>query len=685
MNLHLARGGRCGIARLALAGICFGSGASAGAAAGPTEPAVPPPLIPVENFARPRQFGDMQLSSDGAFIAYRVEGDESSGLGFFSLEKMKAVVMNWGEKSTSPTARINAVGWYQWVSPDRVVAATGLGLMGTNRDFTHSRFLSGTGRASEEYSGVGESSDARFYPAEVLSDGRQDPKRILVTNTPDYSNPEFRPDVYELNTLDGRFHLVEKNPGEVRDWSVDWEGHLRFGVMTDGVNSQLIYRAAPDGPWSLPIEFGRGTLSSKIAGLDADNRTLYVFKAAPNGRKALYAFDLQDRSFRGPLFQHQKYDVSSAIFSPKHRRLLGVRYVTEGPRQYWFEADFAKLQQELEAANPGVATVIVNMDWDLRKILAFSYSAKESGYYTLLNLDTGKLLPIAKTRPWLKPEDMAEMHPVKCAARDGLELNGYLTMPVGRGRKNLPLVTFVHGGPFDVRDEWGFDPIVQFLANRGYAVLQVNYRGSGGFGDEFYKKGQHEVGGAIENDIVDMTQWAVQQGLADPHRLAVMGYSYGGYSTLFALAHTPELFRCGIACGAVSDWIGLQKSLEEDYLYANDALRFWAVMLGDMQNEKGRERLAAVSPVNLAAQIKAPLLIFHGEIDSRVPIEQAHKMVAALKKAGHPPETLYLERIGHWWPTGKKGEEFLKRLETFLATNLGDPARGAGPASAPRP
>jgi dipeptidyl aminopeptidase/acylaminoacyl peptidase len=598
---------------------------------------------------------------------------------------MKAEVMRWGDKGLTPAAKYNAVFGYQWVSPNRVVAFTGLGWAGSNRDFSHFKFLTGWARRDEDNERAGIATAADFYPLGIVPDSRQDPTCVLVTNLPDISNPEVRPDVFQMNTLDGSFHVLEKNPGDVRSWGADWDGNIRFGLMDDGVNSQLIYRPAPGEPWSAPIDFGRGTLSSEIAGLDADNRTLYVFKASPAGRKALYALDLRERKFSGPLFQHEKYDVSSAIFSPKHRRLLGVRYVTEGPRQYWFEADFAKLQQELEAANPGVATVIVNMDWDLRKILAFSYSAKESGYYTLLNLDTGKLLPIAKTRPWLKPEDMAEMHPVKCAARDGLELNGYLTMPVGRGRKNLPLVTFVHGGPFDVRDEWGFDPIVQFLANRGYAVLQVNYRGSGGFGDEFYKKGQHEVGGAIENDIVDMTQWAVQQGLADPHRLAVMGYSYGGYSTLFALAHTPELFRCGIACGAVSDWIGLQKSLEEDYLYANDALRFWAVMLGDMQNEKGRERLAAVSPVNLAAQIKAPLLIFHGEIDSRVPIEQAHKMVAALKKAGHPPETLYLERIGHWWPTGKKGEEFLKRLETFLATNLGDPARGAGPASAPRP
>jgi dipeptidyl aminopeptidase/acylaminoacyl peptidase len=504
-----------------------------------------------------------------------------------------------------------------------------------------------------------------------VPDGRQDHKRVLVANTPDISNPEFRPDVFQLNTLDGSFHVLEKNPGNVQTWGADWDGNIRFGLVSDGVNSQLIYRAAPGASWSPPLEIGSRTISAEIAGLDADNRTLFLFKAAPNGRKALYGYDLTDRKFSPPLFQHDKYDVTSAIFSPKHRRLLGVRYTTDIPRQYWFERDFAKLQQEIDAANPGLVSQIVNMDWEMRKVLVFSFSAREPGYYTLVNLDTGKTLPVAKTRPWLRPEAMAEMFPVKCNARDGLELNGYLTLPVGRGRRNLPMVTYVHGGPFGVRDTWGFDPIAQFLANRGYAVLQVNYRGSGGYGEEFYLKGRREVGGAIQDDIADMTQWAVQQGIADPRRLAIMGGSFGGYSALFALAHTPDLFRCGIACAAVSDWGGLFKLADKDNQYAGDALRYWAVLVGDMKSEAERQRLATVSPVNLAAQIKVPVFIMHGEYDSTVPIDQAHAMEAALKKAGHPPVTLYLDRVGHNWPANKRGVIFLQKLEAFLAANMG--------------
>jgi len=642
--------------------------------------------IPVEDFARAPQYDNMQLSPDGTCLGYRVLRDEDAGFGVLSLKQMKSEVMMWGKKGFSYAAKFNYVNGYTWVGPNRVMLFLALGWAGADRDFSHCRYLTGWGREQEERDRAGIASAASFYPVGVLPDARRDPTRVLVLNMPDNSNPEFRPDVFRLNTEDGTFRLVEKNPGNVRTWGVDGDGNIRFALLDDGVNTQFMHRAAPGQPWSRPVDFGSGTIAFGLAGLDADNRTLYVFKPAPNGRKALYAYDLQEGIFSAPLFQHEKYDVESAIFSPKDRRLLGVHYATEWPRQYWFEPEFAKLQKEIDAANPGLANQIVSMDWEMRRRLVFSYSARESGYYTLLNLDTGKLLPIAKTRPWLKPEDMAEMYPVKCSARDGLELNGYLTLPPGRGQKNLPMVTFVHGGPFGVRDTWGFDPIVQFLANRGYAVLQVNYRGSGGYGGEFYQKGRHEVGNAIQDDIVDLTQWAVQQGVADPHRLAIMGASYGGYSTLFALAQTPDLFRCGIACMAVSDWSGLFKFWNEEFQYSRDSLRFWALLVGDMKDEKERQRLATVSPVNLAARIKAPLFIMHGEDDSRVPIDQSRAMVAALKRAGHPPETLFLERTGHWWPTDKKGVEFLHRVEVFLAANLkADQGPTGGQAASQRP
>ena len=670
MTRHFRKATRCGLAWL-VAIICAQPGPALQAAPAPGTVAMPviPPLLPVEDFARAPQFLNMQLSPDGTCIGYQRQEDGGSGFGFLTLSDMKTVGLLFEQKGDGA---FNAVYGFQWLGSKRVLVQTALGWAAVDRDARTVKYLTGFGRYLEERkSQVGTAAATVFYPDGIVPDDRQEVTSVHMLNRSDISNSEYRPDVFQLDVANGRFALLEKNPGNLESWGADWDGNIRFGLIEDGVHTDLVYRETPGGPWSLPVDFGRAGAQCRIAGLDADNRTLYVFKPSPEGRLALYSLDLRTRRFSEPLFQHKKYDVTAAVFSPKHRRLLGVRYETEMPQQYWFEPEFRKLQESVDAASPGLVNEIVSMDRDLKRILVFSHSVRDPGRYLLFNLDSGHAQPIAKVRPWFRPEDMAEMFPVKTTARDGQELNGYLTLPTGRERKGLPMVTLVHGGPFGIRDVWGFDPLVQFLANRGYAVLQVNYRGSGGYGVAFHDKGRREVGGAIQDDIVDLTQWAVQQGVADPHRLAIMGGSYGGYSTLFALAQTPDLFRCGIACMAVSDWGRLLKYTDEEHEYANDALRYWSLMLGDTAHPLERAKLAAVSPVNLAAKIKAPVFLMHGKEDSNVPIDQTHAMVAALQKAGHPPETLYFELLGHSWPADKKGAEFLRRMESFLAVNMG--------------
>ncbi len=275
---------------------------------------------------------------------------------------------------------------------------------------------------------------------------------------------------------------------------------------------------------------------------------------------------------------------------------------------------------------------------------------------------------LGRRMPWIKPDLLATMYPLKCQARDGLPLHGYLTLPAGGGRKNLPLVMLVHGGPW-VRDVWGFDPLVQFLANRGYAVLQINYRGSTGYGLEFAAKGKEQVGGAIQDDITDAVRWAIQQGIADPGRIAIMGASYGGYSVLFALAKTPELYRCGIDIAGVTDWPDLLEKHNQEGEF-KIAYAYWEKRLGEIRSEKVHQRLTEVSPMSFAGQIKAPLLIVHGKEDQVVPLTQTKRLVALMKNQGHAPETLYFSELGHAIPHDKQGIEFLRKLETFLTTNL---------------
>lgn len=662
MIRHFGRATLCGLAGLAAVACADEKKPSAKAEA-------PPALIPAEDFARAPQFTAPRLSPDGALVGYLVRKDENSGLGLLHLATDKADVL-WARRDRAFRYK-NEVYAFEWVANDRLLLTTTMGWVGVGTDLGAVRYLTGFGRWADEHKGqyMVDTPDI-FSPLGIVREKRYDARNLLVAVAPSYvGEGRVCPDVFRLNTESGAFTPVLKNPGNVKAWQADWSGEVRFGLVTDGIDTGLIHRRGPDQPWSAPIAFGKDTRQFGFAGLAEDDQTLYLLKPAADGRLALFAYNLATGEMSGPLFQHEKYDVSEAIFSPKFRRLLGVRYVSESPRQYWFEPELAQLQKDIDAAHPGLVNLIVSMDHDMRTMLVFSFSARESGYYTLIEPATRRSRLLAATRPWLKPEAMADMFPVKCKARDGLELNGYLTLPPGRGQKNLPMVVLVHGGPYGVRDEWGFDPLGQFLANRGYAVLQVNYRGSGGYGDEFYLKGRHQIGAQIEDDVEDMTRWAVKQGFADPHRLAIMGASYGGYSTLMALARTPELFRCGVACMAVTNWESLFKDLEEEDF--RDAIRWWRVQIGDMESAAERQRLATVSPINLAAQIKAPLFIMHGEDDVTVPVRQARAMVAALKKVGRPPETMFLEEVGHEWPHDKKGAEFLTKLEKFLAQHLG--------------
>jgi dipeptidyl aminopeptidase/acylaminoacyl peptidase len=263
------------------------------------------------------------------------------------------------------------------------------------------------------------------------------------------------------------------------------------------------------------------------------------------------------------------------------------------------------------------------------------------------------------------------MYPIKYAARDGEEIHGYLTLPAGGKKTGLPLVVMPHGGP-TVRDIWACDPLVQLLANRGYAVLQMNFRGSPGYGTEFYNKGKRGIGRGMQDDIEDGTRWAIAQGFADPRRIAIVGGSYGGYAALFALAHNPELYRCGISIAGVTDWADIIKERKgEEYKFAYLHWREW---IGDPKHDAAF--LASISPVNFADKITAPVFIVQGKDDRTVPPKQARKMVDALEKAGRPPQALYFSGEGHGFKQEKNRVKFFAEIEKFLAKNLAPQATG---------
>jgi dipeptidyl aminopeptidase/acylaminoacyl peptidase len=663
--------------RVLLGGLVWAVAAAAWAATSEKVPTV----IPVEDFARSPDLTGAQLAPDGKFMGYLFNHEGRAEMGFLDLATGKARYFNPGRSIVGSNLQMAG---FRWVSNERVVVQTSVwgqyiaGLAAMNR--TTEGWLGLTG--APRWDSIKTSSSV-LQSYEIMYASGQDPANVLLLDRTAKSGEQYLyPDVIAMDTTTGRYQSILTNPGGVIHWLADWNGVVRFGLKWDGTVSRLTYRETPTAPWRYVPDQGDSAMERSFVGLDQSGRIIHVAQASQNGRWAIFPLDLQNSRLGEALIVDDEYDVlppdfrpnyagvplAEAIYSDKTQELVGVRYMGTGPHQRWFDPALGDLQRQIDALHPELINLIVNRDQTESRLLVLSFSDRDPGFYSLVDLAAHKVSLLGQRMPWIKPEQLATMYPIKCTARDGLPLQGYLTLPAGGGKQNLPLVMLVHGGPW-VRDAWGFDPLVQFLANRGYAVLQINYRGSSGYGQEFAAKGKQEVGGAIQDDITDAVRWVIQQGVADPRRIAIMGASYGGYSALFALAKTPELYRCGVAVAGVTDWLDLLETHNQEGEF-KIAYAYWEKRLGPIKSEKVRQRLAAVSPLNFADQIKAPLLIVHGKEDQVVPLAQSTRLVALMKKQGHAPETLYLSELGHAFPHDKQGVEFLRKLERFLAANL---------------
>jgi dipeptidyl aminopeptidase/acylaminoacyl peptidase len=475
---------------------------------------------------------------------------------------------------------------------------------------------------------------------------------------------------------------VVKNPGNVVGWGSDHRGQVRIG-RTDSVGSKpgLIYRHDEDSPWGA-LDVPKELRQLKVVAFDGDNRHVFMSALSPERRSALYRLDPEDGLKGDLVISDPEYDVIQeeprltpsvdgitlvrTVFSEARGSLLGVCYVREAPRVKWYDENFRAYQHAVDSAKSDTINLYVGHSRDEKRVLYFCFSDRDPGTYVLLDAEQRWIHVVAKRIPQIVPAQMAQMIPFAYNARDGLAIHSYLTVPVGYPAKNLPLIVMPHGGPA-VRDVWGFEPLVQFLANRGYAVLQMNYRGSPGYGQQFYRKGLRQVGAGIQDDIEDATKWAVLHGVADPKRIAIVGGSYGGYSVLFALGHNPGLYKCGISIAGVTDWMKIYQKLDDpEYKFAR---KYWDEHIGDPQTDEAF--LRSISPVNFADKIADPLLIIQGKDDHTVPPGQARDMISALEAAGHKPESLFISDDGHGMTSSSARREGFQAIESFLEAHLG--------------
>ncbi len=480
-------------------------------------------------------------------------------------------------------------------------------------------------------------------------------------------NPEVF-DPYRLNLETGELTLLAENPGNWQGWMTDHEGRLRaVTAIVDGVNTQILYRETEEQDFRpvLTTNFRETVSFMEFA---ADGKTVYAATNLGRDKTALVLMDPATCEEIEELYADERYDISSITYSRLRRKLLAV-YCTghKEPVRHYFDEEQRLFREQLQAHFPGRRIGVADCDKAEQHYLVYVGGDRTRGSYYYYDAPADRVAHIADLAPWIREEEMAEMHAVAYTARDGLRIEAYLSLPdalTPETAKGLPVVVNPHGGPW-ARDYWGYSSEVQFLCNRGYAVLQMNFRGSTGYGRTFLEASYKQWGLKMQDDITDGVRWLVSEGIADPARVAIYGGSYGGYAALAGVAFTPELYCCAVDYVGVSNLFTFMKTIPP---YWRPLLEMMYEQVGDPEKDAGQ--LRATSPVFHADRVTAPLFIAQGANDPRVNKDESDQMVAALRERGVEVEYMVKENEGHGFANQENRFDFYRAMERFLEKHM---------------
>ena len=474
-------------------------------------------------------------------------------------------------------------------------------------------------------------------------------------------------DAYELDLATGALTLVAENPGNITSWGADHTGRIRYAIATDGVEQTYLYRVTPGAPFKPVL---KTTFRDQFAPqfFTANNRKLYVASNIGRDKVAIVLIDPATGKEERVVYVRDDVDVGGLAWSRARKRASFINFQTWKNERRYLDTDAAKLFGTLERRLPGYEVNVQSTTQDETRMIVAATNERTQGTRYLYDRKADRLTKLGDTMPWLPEARMASTKPISYTTRDGLVVHGYLTLPNGIEPKNLPVIMHPHGGPW-YRDGWGFDPEVQFLASRGYGVLQVNFRGSTGYGRKFWAASFKEWGMKMQDDITDGVNWLVEQGVADPKRVCIYGASYGGYATLAGLTQTPDLYACGVDYVGVANLFTFMKTIPP---YWKPYLEMIHEMVGDPDRDKAL--LTAASPALNADKIKAPLLIAQGANDPRVNKDESDQMVAALKGRGIDVPYMVKDNEGHGFRNEENQFDFYAAMEKFLDQHIGKSA-----------
>ncbi len=626
---------------------------------------VKPGPVPLEAFFGLPTIREPELSPDGSKIAFLFPKDGKLALGLFERKTGEGRIILEGVKEN--------VEYFFWKGNAHIVFGGDLG--GNEKSFVGATDL--TGKKVQRVAESTRRGQLNSNFANILNPLPLSSDEIILAGVFN-SIPSWQVEnsiqfndqvnVVRYNVRTKSRSIVFANSDNYEDLFTDTSGRLRLATREQaGKKVWLLRGAEGKGPFRefarFPLHGYAETWEPRV--FNADNTTLYLISREEHERGALYAYNIDTRERGLALFVPPEGEIVDVVLSYDHRRLLGVKYLSDRTHYHWFDADRAAVQKQLDNTFPGQVCRVVSSSADDQVHLAYVGSDRDPGTYYILDLKAPALTLFKRIRPDVDPARMRPMETVALKARDGLELQAYLTRPAVLEKGPGPLVLFVHGGPFGIRDTWGFNDDVQFLASRGYAVLQVNYRGSGGYGREFINKGRQQWGRAMQDDLTDAVKWAIAQGIADPKRVAIFGASYGGYAALAGVTLTPELYCCAI------NYVGVAKLEVAFKGYGGDAAqegeyfnyqKAWVAPTSDYA--------AATSPMNFVERIRVPTLHAYGENDARVEFKQWRELRGQLDKYHKPYTAIVEEEQGHGFRNESASLKFYRAVEKFLAENL---------------
>ena len=639
--------------------------------------------IPLQEFARHPQYEDAQLSPDGQYLAAVAVVDGKRMLSLIHLTDLKGV--NVAPRGDDELAE------FDWAGPDRLVYSVGTReagkdrpiatgeLFGVDANGKNNVLLFGYRVATQQAGTHLNVAKAENASAQVIATLPSDPKHVVVLVQPwgNGIDPPF-PDVRRMDVRDGKTVRMYTAPlREPRSIVADYQGNLRFMAGEDAQGRwQVFYRDTDAKAWEKVLDEASDSLRATPWRLDRAGTTAYWACPTAGAAGAVCTWSTRERQLK-PVWSDPLVTPLGLVTSLDGGDVVGVRAMP-GRISVGVLDKSSDAMQLLKAVMPQFAgddVQIVSRARDGSRAVLLVQSDVNPGEYYLYDKASRKLDLLFARWPALKPEALAPMEPVQVKARDGQVLLGYVTRPPGKaGAKGLPLVVLVHGGPYGVRDEWNYDPDVQVLASRGYAVLQVNFRGSGGRGYAFQQAGHRQWGRLMQDDVTDATRWAIAEGVADPARVCIMGASYGGYAALEGAVKEPDLYRCAIGEAGVYDLTTLRSTTDAAKSTSND--NYWKRVLGEDD-----AALAQVSPLRQIDRLKARVMLAVGGEDRRVPPEQGMALHAALESRHVAHEYLYERTEGHGYYDEAHRAELYAKVLAFLDANIG--ARdGAAAASA---